>query len=89
MLQHAKTESGYNACIAGPGGLRYLFQWGGTRLQRLHEFAHTSGCPQIHSQLAFADKELRNDPRFSCFWGAQTESQAYAALRRGFGHGSC
>ena len=58
-------------------------------LQRLHDFAHTSGCPQLHTQLAFADKELRNETKFSCFWEATTERAAYAALRRGFGRGSC
>lgn len=89
LLQHAKAESGFNACIAGAGDLRYLFQWGGRRREQLQEFAHTSGCPQIRTQMAFADKELRNDPKFSCFWNAQTQSEAYAALRRGFGHGSC
>jgi hypothetical protein len=89
LVEHAKTESGFRACAAGTGDLSYLFQWGGTRLQRLHEFAHTSGCPQLHTQLAFADKELRNDAKFSCFWEATTERAAYAALRRGFGRGSC
>jgi hypothetical protein len=89
LLGHARDESNFNACITGPGGLRYLFQWGGTRLEQLQKFAHTSGCPQIHTQLAFADKELRHDPKFSCFWGAHTASDAYAALRRGFGHGAC
>ena len=89
LLQHARVESGFNACISGAGDLRYLFQWGSTRRQRLQEFAHTSGCPQIRTQMAFADKELRNDPKFSCFWNAQTQSDAYAALRRGFGQGSC
>jgi len=89
LLDHAKAESGFNACIAGAGDLRYLFQWGSTRRQRLQEFARTSGCPQIRTQLAYADKELRNDPKFSCFWGARTQAEAYAALRRGFGRGSC
>jgi hypothetical protein len=89
LLEHARVESGLQACAAGPGGYHYLFQWGGTRLQQLQRFAKTSGCPQIHTQLAFADKELRNDPKFTCFWDATTESGAYAALRRGFGGGSC
>jgi len=89
LAEHARTESGFRPCAAGPAGLRYTFQWGGTRLQRLHEFARTSGCPQLDTQLAFADKELRNNPRFSCFWGTTTASAAFAALRRGFGRGSC
>ena len=89
LLEHAQVESGLQACAAGPGGYRYLFQWGGRRLEQLQRFAKTSGCPQIHTQLAFADKELRNDPKFTCFWDATTESAAYAALRRGFGRGSC
>jgi hypothetical protein len=89
LMQHAQVESGFQACAAGPGGYRYLFQWGGTRLQRLQKFAKHSGCPQMKTQLAFADDELRNDPKFTCFWNAATESGAYAALRRGFGRGSC
>jgi hypothetical protein len=89
LADHAKIESGFNACATGPAGLSFLYQWGGTRLRQLHEFARTSGCPQLHTQLAFADKELRNDPKFSCFWGATTEASALAALRRGFGRGSC
>jgi hypothetical protein len=39
--------------------------------------------------LAFADAELRNEPKYSCFWRTTTESAALAALRRGFGRGSC
>jgi len=89
LVEHARTESGFRACAAGAGDLSYLFQWGGTRLQQLHRFAHTDGCPQLHTQLAFADKELRNDPKFACFWKATSEAGAYAALRRGFGRGSC
>jgi hypothetical protein len=88
LMQHAQTESGYRACANG-GPYHYLFQWTGTRLEQLHEFAGYPGCPQIHTQLAFADNELRNERKFSCFWGATTEAAAYAALRRGFGRGSC
>ena len=89
LLQHARTESSFNACAVGPADLRYTFQWGGTRLRQLHTFAHTDGCPQIRAQMAFADWELRNDPKYSCFWGATNSASAYAALRRGFGAGSC
>jgi len=89
LLEHARVESGLRACAGGPGGFHYLFQWGGTRLEQLQRFAHTSGCPQLHTQLLFADNELRNDPKFACFWDATTEAGAYAALRRGFGRGSC
>lgn len=89
LAEHAQAESGFRPCAAGPAGLRYTFQWGGTRLHRLHEFAHTPGCPPLAAQLAFADKELRNEPKYACFWRAATEGAAYAALRRGFGGGSC
>jgi hypothetical protein len=89
LLENAQVESGFNPCAAGLGGFRYTFQWGGLRLQRLQQFAHTDGCPQLHVQLAFADWELRNEPKFSCFWGATSEPAALAALRRGFGRGSC
>jgi len=89
LMEHAQTESGYRPCARGVGDLSYTFQWSGTRLRQLHQFAGYDGCPQLHTQLAFADKELRTDPKFSCFWGATTEPAAYAALRRGFGRGSC
>jgi len=89
LVQHARTESGFRACAVGPADLRYTYQWGGTRLRQLHEFARTDGCPQLDTQLAFADKELRNDPKYACFWDAKTEPAAYTALRRGFGAGSC
>jgi hypothetical protein len=89
LVQHARTESNFRACAVGPADLRYTFQWGGTRLHQLHAFAKTDGCPQLDTQLAFADKELRYDPKYACFWDATTEPGAYAALRRGFGAGSC
>jgi hypothetical protein len=89
LMEHARYESGYRPCAAGPGGYRYTFQWGGRRLQRLHEFAGTRRCPPLDRQLAFADDELRNDPKFSCFLRTTTKASALAALRRGFGAGSC
>ena len=89
LMAHAQTESGFNACVHGPGGFSYTFQWTGTRLRQLHEFAHTDGCPRLDTQLAFADHELRDEPKYACFWAATTEEAAYTALRRGFGRGSC
>ena len=89
LVEHARTESGFRACAVGPGGYHYLYQWASTRLEHLQEFAHTDGCPQLATQLAFADHELRDDPKFACFWNATTEPAAYSALRRGFGGGSC
>ncbi|HTW51564.1 MAG TPA: phage tail tip lysozyme [Stellaceae bacterium] len=89
MVEHARTESGFRACAAGPGGYHYLFQWSSARLEQLQKFAGYPGCPQLDTQLAFADHELRGDPKFSCFWSATTEPAAYTALRRGFGGGSC
>ena len=89
LLDHAKIESGFNPCARAPG-LRYTFQWGGGRLRRLQEFAGSGGsCPALDKQLEFADSELRNEPAYSCFWEAKTEAAALAALRRGFGRGSC
>jgi hypothetical protein len=89
LVEHARTESGFRACAVGPGGYHYLYQWSSTRLQQLQRFARTDGCPQLHAQLAFADRELRDDPKFACFWNATSEPAAYAALRRGFGGGAC
>src|SRR5205085_5705952 len=54
LMQLADTESGFRPCVIGPGGYHYLFQWGGVRLRQLREFARTSGCPQLKTQLAFA-----------------------------------
>lgn len=89
LAEHARAESGFRPCARGPGGYNYTFQWSGRRLQQLHQFAHTDGCPQLRTQLAFTDKELKTDPKFACFWRATSEPAAYAALRRGFGRGSC
>jgi hypothetical protein len=89
LADHARIESGFRPCASGAAGLRYTFQWVGTRLQRLHEFAGARRCPPLDTQLAFADGELRNDPKYSCFWRTTTKSAAVAALRRGFGRGSC
>jgi len=89
LAEHAKIESGFRPCAAGPG-FRYTFQWSGRRLERLREFAGSGGsCPPLEKQLAFADSELRNESAYSCFWNATTRSAALAALRRGFGGGSC
>ena len=88
LVQLADVESGFRPCVVGPGGYHYLYQWTGTRLRQLREFAQTSGCPHIRTQLAFTDKELRYDPKFTCFWGASTTPAAYTALRRIFGRGS-
>jgi hypothetical protein len=89
LAEHARIESGFRPCAAGPAGLRYLFQWGGLRLRHLHEFARAHTCPSLDTQLAFADNELRNEPNYGCFWQATTKSAAVAALRRGFGRGRC
>jgi hypothetical protein len=89
LAEHAGMESGFQPCASGAAGLSYTFQWGGTRLQRLHEFAGARRCPPLDRQLAFADDELRNEQKYSCFWQATTKSAALTALRRGFGGGSC
>jgi hypothetical protein len=89
LVDHARIESGLNPCIGGRGGWRYTYQWGGTRLQRLYEFAGTRSCPPLAKQLAFADDELRHNPNFSCFLTTSTREAAATALRRGFGRGRC
>ena len=89
LVDHARIESGFNPCIAGRGGTRYTYQWSGTRLQRLYEFAGTRNCPPLAKQLAFADNELRSNPNFSCFLTTSTREAAVSALRRGFGRGRC
>jgi hypothetical protein len=89
LVDHARLESGLNPCVSGRGGVRYTYQWNGTRLQRLYEFAGTRSCPPLAKQLAFADNELRSNPNYSCFLSASTRDAAAAALRRGFGRGRC
>ena len=89
LADHARIESGFNPCIRGAGDLSYTFQWAGGRLRQLHEFAGTRTCPPLEKQLAFADRELRREPQFACFWRATTRASALTALRRGFGMGSC
>jgi hypothetical protein len=89
LVDHARIESGLNPCIAGPAGLRYTYQWGGLRLQRLYQFAGTRNCPPLTKQLAFANAELRGNPNFSCFLNTTNRDAAVSALRRGFGQGRC
>ena len=89
LADHARIESGFNPCIRGAGEFSYTFQWAGGRLRQLHEFAGTRGCPPLEKQLAFADRELRSEPQFGCFWRATTRASALVALRRGFGMGRC
>ncbi len=89
LAEHALIESGYRPCAAGAAGLRFLYQWGGARLQHLYRFAGGHGCPALDTQLAFADHELRTVPDYACFWRATTEAGALADLRRGFGRGHC
>lgn len=90
LAEHARIESGYHPCITPHSSLRYTYQWGGLRLQRLLQFANSNGnCPPLEKQLAFADRELRTEASFSCFWRATTTPAAVAALRRGFGRGRC
>lgn len=89
LVDHARVESGFNPCIRGPGGVRYIYQWNGTRLQRLHEFAGTRTCPPLTKQLEFAHNELRSNPNYSCFLSAGSRQEAAAALLRGFGRGRC
>jgi hypothetical protein len=89
LAEHAKIESGFRPCAAA-GGRRYTYQWSGQRLRRLNDAAGGRGlCPPLDKQLAFANAELRSVPGYSCFWRATTKSAAVAALRRGFGRGSC
>ena len=90
LAEHAGIESGFRPCASNGSNLRYTFQWSGARLRRLDEFAGARGsCPPLEKQLAFAHNELRNEPSYSCFWRATTKSAALAALRRGFGGGTC
>ncbi len=89
LVEHARIESGFQPCAAGAAGLRYTYQWGGTRLQRLYRLAGERRCPPLDRQLEFADRELRSEPNFACFWRTTTTAAAVAALRRGFGRGRC
>jgi len=89
LAEHARIESGFRPCASGAAGLRYIYQWGGTRREHLYAFAGARTCPPLETQLAFANDELRNDPKFACFWDATTAHAALAALRRGFGLGNC
>ena len=61
----------------------------GAPQRQLREFSQTSGCPHIRTQLAFADKELRERPQILLLLGRDATPSAYVALRRIFGRGSC
>ena len=89
LVDYARMESGFRPCAINPAGYRYSFQWSGLRLRRLEEFAGTRTCPPLEKQLAFADRELRGEPNYACFWHASSRRAALTALRRGFGYGRC
>ena len=90
LVDYAQQESGFRPCATNGASLRYLFQWTGERLRKLDDFTRAHGrCPPLDEQLAFADNELRTEPKYWCFWRAQTRAESVAALRRGFGRGSC
>jgi hypothetical protein len=90
LVDYAQMESGFRPCAVNGSTYHYTYQWSGLRLRRLDEFARANGnCPALDKQLAFADRELRHEPNYSCFLGATTRTAALAALRRGFGFGRC
>lgn len=89
LVDHARIESRFQPCVVARSGSRYLFQWLGSRLERLWKFADRHGCPPLAAQLAFANEELYHERRYSCFWRARDRRTALAALRRGFGRGHC
>ena len=90
LVDYAQGESGFRPCATNGRSYRYLFQWAGERLRKLDDFTRAHGrCPPLDEQLAFADNELRTEPKYWCFWRAQTRAESLAALRRGFGRGSC
>lgn len=86
VLQHIHLESRFQPCVVSRSG-SFLLQWAGSRLAWWRE--RYQGCPPWQAQLERMDYELRNVTVYSCFWHAQTESAALAALRRGFGRGRC
>jgi hypothetical protein len=89
LADHARAESGFRPCV-DVGDRRYTFQWSGLRLRRLIADAGAGeACPPLNKQLTFADAELRQEANYYCFWQATTETEAFRALRRGFGRGRC
>ena len=89
LADHARAESGFRPCV-DVGDRRYTFQW-----ERAATGAADRGCrrrrgvPTLNKQLTFADAELRQEANYYCFWQATTETEAFRALRRGFGRGRC
>ena len=89
LVDYVRMESNFNPCITNGRSYLYSFQWDTERARRLAAFAGTNSCPPLEKQLAFADRELRTNPNYSCFFYAADRTTALAALRRGFGYGRC
>jgi hypothetical protein len=86
MIRQASIESHLQPCVRSYTG-SWLYGWTGHRRQALAAYARTGSCPNVETQLAFADWELRNEP-FSAFWHAPPQS-TFAVLRQCFGRGQC
>src|SRR5260370_27105743 len=87
MVRQAYIESNLQPCVRSSTG-SWLYGWVGTRRHALAAYAGTGGCPGLETQLAFADRELRDIPAFAVFWRASSQN-AFAVLRRCFGRRQC
>jgi hypothetical protein len=88
ILGNFKQESSLNPSVIGDGGTSGGFgQWHGQRFDNLKSFAQQQGTswqdPQ--TQLAFADHEIRADPKlYQALNSAQTPQQAADIFQNGF-----
>src|SRR5258705_2066710 len=65
LVQLADVESGFRPCATGPGGYRYLLQWGGGPLRQVREVGQTSHRPHLRSQPAVSHQERQYEPHIS------------------------
>ena len=87
VLSYIKRESDFHPDLIERTGV-CLMQWAGSR--RMQVLAESAGrCPPWTRQLEIADRELRTEPAYRCFWRAMTYTGALSAIRRGFGRGRC
>lgn len=88
MLRHIQIESRFQEDALAPWGSICLFQWNGVRRRQVLALGGGK-CPDWDTQMAFADRELRDVPAYRCFLEARSEEAAFRALRKGFGRGHC
>jgi hypothetical protein len=81
IFRRIRQESSFNPCTVN-GPMRYLLQWRGDRLRRLHRATHTrpGTCPSWLAQMRFMHSEIRSNDRYARFLSTRNYPSAYRSF---------